>query len=237
MGSSQALAVSVFGTMMCRNDLQLLTKVLDNNGHPLLLGFVLEGQPEHPFDYRVTALNEPRPTQVDLFLPCQKGNVAVECKFWESELEPCSQVAKECNGNYSAQPGRTPGQRCALTEKRIAYWNYIPRLFHWRADVDYKPCPIWKPFQLIRNVLAAAIDPSGKKVWGQPTAVLVYDARNPAFAPGGKIYEQFQRVQAALCGPANFKRTTWQAIAGALTEQGGYNDLLAWLDKKYGIKP
>ena len=101
MGSSQALAVSVFGTMMCRNDLQLLTKVLDNNGHPLLPGFVLEGQPEHPFDYWVTALNEPRPTQVDLFLHYQKGKVAIECKFWESESGPCSQVSDECNGNYS----------------------------------------------------------------------------------------------------------------------------------------
>jgi len=67
--------------------------------------------------------------------------------------------------------------------------------------------------------------------------VLVYDANNPAFALGGKVDEQFQAVQAALQGSANLKRTTWQAIAGVLLERGGYEDLIAWSDEKYGITP
>jgi hypothetical protein len=237
MGSSQAMAVSVFGTMMKRGGLSLLNEVPDEHGLPLLPGFVLAGQLE--FDYRVTTLNElRRPTQVDLFLPGQHGHVAVECKLWERELSPCSQVTThQCNGDYTPQPGRAQGQRCTLTEKGISYWGYIPQLFHWRPDLDHFPCPIWKPYQLVRNVLAAAMDPERGQIWGEPVAVLIYDANNPAFASGGKVDEQFQAVQAALQGPATLKRTTWQAIAGGLLERGGYEDLIAWLDEKYGITP
>jgi hypothetical protein len=236
MGSSQALAVSVLGTMMKRDDLPLLAEIPDEHSRPLLPGFVLADQPE--FDYRVTTLNERRPTQVDLFLPGQNGHMAIECKLWERELGPCSQVAThQCNGDYAPQPGRAPGQRCALAEKGIAYWHYIPQLFQWRADLDHVPCPIWKPYQLVRTVLAAAVDPERGQIWGQPVAILVYDANNPAFAPGGKVDEQFRAVQAALRGPAALKRTTWQAIAGALLQRGRYDDLLVWLDEKYGIAP
>lgn len=236
MGSSQALAVSVFGTMIRHDDLMLLTEVPDDDGRPLLPNFVAAGDPE--FDYRVMVLDEPRPTQVDLFLPGRNGHVAIECKFWERELSPCSQVTThQCTGDYAPQPGRAPGQRCALTEKGIAYWHYIPQLFHWRNDLDHQPCPIWKPYQLVRNVLAAAVDPEQREVRGQPAAVLVYDANNPAFAPGGKIDEQFKTVQAALLGPATLRRTTWQVIATILAGQGRYDDLLAWVDEKYGITP
>lgn len=236
MGSSQALAVSVFGTMIKRDGLSLLNEVPDEHNHPLLPGFTLADQPE--FDYQVTTLNEPRPTQVDLFLPGQRGHVAVECKLWERELSPCSQVATyQCNGNYASQPGCAPGQRCALTEKGIAYWHYIPQLFRWRADLDHFPCPIWKPYQLVRNLLAAAVNPETGQIWGQPVAILVYDANNPAFTLDEKIDGHFQAVQAALQGPATLRRTTWQAIVGVLLERSGYEDLITWLDEKYGITP
>jgi hypothetical protein len=236
MGSSQALAVSVFGTMIKRGDLPLLAQVSDEHGQPLLPRFELAGQPE--FDYSVITLNEPRPTRVDLFLPGQRGQVAIECKLWEPELTPCSQVATHrCNGNYVHQAGRTPGQRCALTERGIAYWHYIPQLFHWPADQDHFPCPIWRPYQLVRNLLAATVDPERGWIWGQPTAILVYDANNPAFAPGGKVDEAFRTVQAALQGPVVLRRTKWQATAKVLSVKGGYEDLLEWLEEKYGIVP
>jgi hypothetical protein len=59
------------------------------------------------------------------------------------------------------------------------------------------------------NLLTAVIDLQRRRIRGQPVAVLVYDANNPAFAPGGKVDEHFQTVQAALQGPALLKRTTW----------------------------
>ncbi len=241
MGSSQALAVSVFGTMIERGDAALLTKIPDEHGVPLLSGFVPIDDPE--LEHRVTALNEPMPTQVDLFLRGQRGDVAIECKLWEGSLGPCSQIRKRkrkrpsCDGTYAYQAGRKAGQRCALTEKGIRYWEYIPHLFHWSADRDYCPCPICRPYQLVRNVLAAAADDDTHKANSQSVAILLCDASNPATAPRGRIYKQYQAVQAALWQPSVLKRATWQALAGFLRERGGYDDLIAWLDEKYGIKP
>lgn len=224
MGSSQALAVSVFGLVLDRGDLSLLCEVLDELGL-LLPGFVPAGEPE--FDYKVKSLHEPRPTQVDLFLPGQSGNIAIECKLWEDRLSPCSQVPEDCNGSYA--------QHCTLTENGTKYWQYIPQLFTWRANLEYKPCPIWKPYQLVRNVLAAAVDPKTGNVWGNSMAVLVHDANNPACGSGGLIDEEYRAVEDALQGLATLKRTTWQAVAGVLLAKGGYEDLLAWLEEKYRI--
>ena len=121
------------------------------------------------------------------------------------------------------------------SEKGIAYWQYIPQLFTWQANQDHSPCPIWKPYQLVRNVLAAAVDPGESEVWGQPVTVLVYDANNPACGPSGRIDKRYRDVEAALQGPATLKRTTWQAVAGMLAARGGYKELLVWLEEKYGI--
>ena len=239
MGSSQALAASVFGTLIERGDASLLTDIPDEHGVPLLSGFVPTGEPE--LEHRVTSLHEPRPTQVDLFLRGQPGNLAIECKLWEGSLSPCSQIKKgkrpSCDGTYAYQAGRKPGQRCALTEKGIRYWEHIPHLFHWSADRDYDPCPICAPYQLVRNVLAAAVDEDTRRVNSQWDAILLCDARNPATAPGGRIHNQYRDVRAALGRPSALRRATWQALAGALRERGGYDDLLTWLDDKYGIVP
>lgn len=232
MFSSQALTVSVFSTLMQRQDLHLLNDVQDDEGDSLLR-FVLDGTPV--FDYAVKMLNEPTPTRVDFFLPGKNGNIAIECKLAEREFGACSQVRTgRCNGNYAEQPGRKRGERCYLTEIGVDYWKHIPKLFSWKKEDEYAPCPIWKPYQLVRNVLAAAIS-SSKQVWGQPIAVLLYDARNPVFTGGGEADELFKGVQRALDGLVALKRTTWQAIASVLLKHGGYDDLLTWLDEKYGI--
>jgi len=73
-------------------------------------------------------------------------------------------------------------------------------------------------------------------VFDQATAVLIYDSRNPAFAPGGKVDYLFREVQGALEGSASLKRATWQSTVAALNEQGGYEGLLNWLVEKYGIQ-
>lgn len=70
----------------------------------------------------------------------------------------------------------------------------------------------------------------------QPTAVLIYDSRNPAFAPGGKIDSLFREVLGALEGSASLKRATWQSIVARLNERGGYAGLINWMVEKYGIQ-
>jgi len=90
--------------------------------------------------------------------------------------------------------------------------------------------------QLVRNILAASVDPQTGEASSKPTAVLIYDSRNPAFAPGGKADYLFREVQGALEGPASLKRATWQSTVAALDEQGGYEGVLNWLVEKYGIQ-
>lgn len=224
MASSQALAVSVFGTMLKRGDLLLLADMPDENGQPLLLDSVLAGEP--CFDYQVTTLNEPTPTSVDLFLPGRNGHVAIECKLMEREVGPCSRVPKFCDGDY------VPGE-CWLTQRGVAYWKHIPKLFIWDAHRPQHPCPIRRPYQLVRTLLAAAIDEQGQ-VYGRPTGLLVYEANNPFFADGQEA-DLFHKVQAVVKQPTTLKRISWQTIARALETQGRYRDLLDYLEEKYGI--
>ena len=224
MASSQALAVSVFGTMLKRGDLLLLADLSDRNGQPLLPDLILAGEPV--FDYRVTTLNERTPTSVDLFLPGRNGHVAIECKLMEREVGHCSRVPNFCNGEY------TPAG-CWLTRRGVAYWQHIPKLFAWDAQRPQSPCPIRRPYQLVRTLLAAAIDEQGQ-VYGRPTALLVYDANNPFFAEGREA-RLFHEVQAAITPPTVLKRVSWQTIARALEAQGRYGDLLGYLEDKYGI--
>lgn len=224
MASSQALAVSVLGTMLKRGDLLLLAELPDETGQPLLPGFTLAGEPV--FDYRVTTLNERTRTSVDLFLPGQNGHVAIECKLMEREIGACSRVPRFCNGEH------VPGE-CWLTQRGVAYWKHIPKLFQWDAHRPQRPCPIRRPYQLVRTLLAAAIDEQGR-VYGHPTALLVYDANHPFFADGREA-EVFRKIQTAIRPPVALKRISWQAIARALEAQGRYRDLLDYLEEKYGI--
>ena len=138
MISSQAFTVSVFGTIIQRDDLCLLNDIQDDSGEPLQV-LRLDGKPE--FDYPANTLNEPILTQVDLFILGIKGNVAIECKLTEQKVGSCAQVTKgECNGSYTEQTGRKPGERRYLIEIGGDYWKYIPELFSWRNDTDYIIC-------------------------------------------------------------------------------------------------
>lgn len=66
---------------------------------------------------------------------------------------------------------------------------------------------------------------------------LVYDALNPAFQPGGTGDHQYRATARALKARAQLHRTTWQRAAESLVVRGGYDDLLSWLNEKYGIEP
>ena len=224
MASSQALTVSVFGIMLRRGDLSLLAGMRAENGQPLLPDYIPVGEPV--FDYPVTTLNERTSTSVDLFLKGRNGHVAIECKLMEYKVGPCSRVPRFCEGNY------VPGE-CWLDQRGMAYWQHIPKIFAWGRSQNHSPCPIHRPYQLVRTLLAAAIDDRGQ-VYGYPTGLLVYDANNPRFAVGREA-ELFHEVKAVVKPPAAFRRISWQAIARALRIHGRYQDLLDYLEEKYGI--
>jgi len=136
------------------------------------------------------------------------------------------------DGTYTRQRGRR--DRCALTERGIAYWQYIPKLLTWPAGTDMQPCPLRSTYQLVRNILAACVRRNGLLDLAAHAALL-YDARNPEFAEGGKGYLAWLAVRSALKNPALLRRCTWQELVACLRP----DDELTWLTEalrsKYGL--
>ena len=55
--------------------------------------------------------------------------------------------------------------------------------------------------------------------------MLLYDARNPVFAEGGKGYLAWQTVRSTLKNPVLLRRCTWQELVTCLRQ----DDELDWL--------
>src|SRR5262249_38498788 len=151
----------------------------------------LEGPGPAAWDVRledpITHLGEPTSTSVDVLF--RNGRrIAVECKFAEEAFGACSRPSlaptdgRHCDGTYTIQGGRKA--RCSLTAIGVKYWTYVPTLFTWSAEDDHRPCPLAIPYQLVRNVLAACVSADGS-IDPAAHALVLYDARNPAFQGGG----------------------------------------------------
>jgi len=240
MSSSQALAQSVFGNLKLYDRLDLLSDLTDESGEPLF-GKVVLNPASFKLEYAVDYLGEPRRTSLDALID---GNyrVAVECKLTEQEVGQCSRPKlKEngpnyeqcCNGTYSIQKGRK--SRCSLTEIGVKYWDYIPRVFKWRDNIDLDPCPVCKNYQLIRNVLSICVSRDFTLSLDNGHVVLIYDERNPAFNLGGYGFKAYEQTREALIEPRLLKRCSWQQIASRIRSVGGLSWLAEGLEKKYGI--
>ena len=167
--SSQALAVSVFGTLAVHPLCQLLADEMVRE----LFGWEPEkkdGEWQTRLEVVLPAnlLREPRPTQLDVLLQNKTSAIALECKFTErgglcSQTRPLSSGKHkgliQCDGYYRKQQNPVNGKwsRCALSAKKIRYWTYVPKYFDWVNDTDHEPCPFADTaYQYMRNALAAA---------------------------------------------------------------------------------
>ena len=190
--SSQALAIDVFGTIKTSADRDTILDAIAQTiglptGGPWAMS--LEWVP------RPSLLNEPRPTQVDVYAENPQSVILFECQFTEQDGGPCSQTVKRngsipCNGNYvqpiNERSDRT--RRCALTEKGIQYWDIIPKVFHLDAQTDYQPCPFAGPtYQWMRNLVVAYKVARQKNK--QPAVVIVY-ANSPGLPMAQKVRSQ-----------------------------------------------
>lgn len=241
--SSQALAQSVFGSISAFGRLNLLEQITAEDERPAF--FTESGAWELELEYEVGTLGEPRPTSVDVMLNRPNQQIAIECKFMESEFGTCSRPrlrpsdvsysAQYCDGNYRAQGRRV--ERCALTAIGVQYWDHLPKLFDWPADRDHSPCPFGNVYQLARNALAAVVKPDGTIDTDRGHALIVYDARNPAFQAGGVADKQWEATLAACLVPGLMRRISWQRLLRFIAAEPDLTWLVDGLREKYGLAP
>jgi hypothetical protein len=245
MRSSQALAWSVFANLKASDRVDLLSLLSDDRGLPLL-------GPSAPdrldLEHQVGHLGEPQPTSLDAMATWRTPDgayvVAIECKLTETEVGACSRPRLQpsdgaryerthCDGTHRRQKGRA--ERCALSTVGVRYWQHVPSLFRWPADQDIRPCPLDATYQLVRNVLAACVRPDGVADARFGHAVLLYDARNPHFAPGGQARQAVDSVHGALRNSACLRLGTWQEVVRALADDPDLSWLAVELAAKYGF--
>lgn len=241
MKSSQALAQSVFANLKAAGKLNLLAGLQGDDGKPIFFRRPV-GEYRLSLDQPISYLGEPRPTSVDVFLDGPNA-VAIECKLTEAEVGTCSRPRLRpgeanyerdyCDGHYRRQRDRSG--RCPLSAAGALYWRYVPSLFKWTDDIDHLPCPLRDTYQLVRNVLAACVRPDGSLAPDGGHAVLLYDARNPQFRPGGRGYAAYAAVRQGLRQPALLQLCTWQQVTTAIRQ----DPQLVWLGEalaqKYGL--
>jgi hypothetical protein len=236
MNSSQALAQSVFANLQHHGRLDILARVLDDDGQPVFFtspparaSFTMEARP--------LRLGEPSPTSVDVFID-DATRIAVECKFTEPDIGTCSRPdlletdPDVCDGSYSLRGDGTA--RCPLTSAGVRYWDHLPGLFGWDAARDHDVCPTRSRYQLARNLLAATVR-DGRVDLDAGLAVLVYDERNPAFQPGGAGFTAWRGTRAELLRPSVLRRASWQQIVGAMRWEPGWRWLTDELTARYGL--
>jgi hypothetical protein len=194
-------------------------------------------------------LCEPRPTQVDAIAFGQCAILVFECKFTEGGGR-CTQPnrigkgdhrgLRQCNGTYALQvnPVNKKKARCALTRKRVKYWEHIPRIFGLNAERDHRPCPFQgDAYQWMRNiVLADAL----AFAYDMPSAVIAAYADAPGFATakkvraGGLPHQALSGAQLVI--PMSIQSIV--ALAQSLTDDPKtWSGLAAWVERKITSVP
>ena len=242
--SSQALAIDVFGTIKTSPDRDtILDAIAQTIGLPtggpwaITLEWVV----------RRSLLNEPSPTQVDVYAESPRSVILFECKFTEQDGGACSQTVKRndsipCNGKYVQQFNHRNDMtsRCALSGKGIQYWDIIPKVFHLDAEADYQPCPFAGPaYQWMRNLVVAYKVARQKNK--QPAVILVY-ADSPDLPMPKKIKSQAwteftqtvrqDQVPLHVRSYQEMLALAQEASRHGSGEQGVWKELNEWVNRK-----
>ncbi|MDH5429139.1 MAG: hypothetical protein OEY57_13325 [Nitrospirota bacterium] len=175
--SSQAMAIDIFGTIKTSANQDAIMDALAQT-----LGLPTGGPWDITLEWaaRSSLLNEPSPTQVDVYAESPQSIMVFECTLAEPDGGACPQTmkrkgAESCDGNYEengTQEQDLTG-RCVLSDKGIQYWDIIPKAFHLEAEAEYQPCPFaGSSYQWMRKLVVAY--KVGRQKNKQPAVVMVY---------------------------------------------------------------
>jgi hypothetical protein len=117
----------------------------------------------------------------------------------------------------------------------VRYWNHFPQLFSWDSATDRRPCSLVDTYQLARNILAACVTPDQRVDTANAHALVIYDARNPAYQVGGGANRQWLRVKGALRNPENLRSCSWQTLISHLSRDPEMHWMVDALNTKYGL--
>jgi hypothetical protein len=178
--SSQAIVLDVWGCIMESQYKDLIINILfdlDEKDWKIDFEYVDEDNVTHLnetyyFDKTKNELIDAR-TRIDVLLTSANIIILTESKFIESNDDNCSQCYKNCSGNYMVEPcfyqKRTAS--CAFSGKTlyrkpnpIKYWDYIPLIYSLDKGKNYKPCPFYDQYQIMRNMcLGKALEKKTRK--------------------------------------------------------------------------
>lgn len=248
--SSQALAIDLFGTL----------RQAPQEERDAILGAIAQRfalPPAGPWsveleweDKENRLCESGKQSQVDALATSPLAVICFECKFTESDGGCCSQVLpissgkhagkKQCNGRYELQVNPVKGterSRCALTAKRIRYWEVVPEVFRLDPGQDYAPCPFKGPwYQWMRNlVLAHELGlPEGRK----STFVVVYANDKDLPFPAVLSTKQWKRLLGLVrSDKVGLHVMSFQEVLSLARERAGgtsavWRDLEEWIRRK-----
>ena len=102
-------------------------------------------------------------------------------------------------------------------------------------DENHSICPVRSTYQLVRNILAAMVSANGKLEPEKGHALVLYDARNPAFHEGGDAFKAFMNTRDGLIDTTLLRKCSWQHLISQLSSRDKLQWLLSELKNKYGI--
>lgn len=241
--SSQALAIDVFGTLKVAPERHAIFDRIAAS-----LGCSTGGPWEVELEWLdpTNRLGEPRKTQVDAVARSPRALLFFECKFTETDGGICSQTntnkrvngphLAQCDGHYREQVNPINGvrSRCALSGKKIRYWELIPELFSLDPEGTYSPCPFAGPwYQWMRN-LALCRETASEYRLNAGFVVVYVEAPTLPF-PKVLASDEWQRFAASV-NRAAVQLTTLsyqKLLAGACECHGGvWKQLDAWVTGK-----
>jgi hypothetical protein len=243
--SSQALSIDVFGTLKVHPRRAAVLDALAEQ-----LGLPAGGPWQVALEWHDpgNVLAEKQPTWVDAMARSPQALILFECKFTESDGGSCSQTkpiatgqrrgTRQCNGDYRLQPNPANGKlaRCALTAKKVRYWDVIPEVFGYESALDHAPCPFAGPwFQWMRNLTTCAAVSREQQL--RPAFVVVY-ADGPGLPMAARVRgAEWQWLEARI-NPAvvKFQAISYQALLDlAQASAPGdpiWPELAAWVARK-----
>ncbi|MCE1245451.1 MAG: hypothetical protein LWY06_02275 [Firmicutes bacterium] len=239
MKSSQALAQSFFANMEIYNNLCILSDLADGDGIPLFENLNWKSNNfRMELEKEVNSLGEPRPTSIDVFFDDGEYRIAIECKLSEDNIGFCSRPGLKqsesnyCDGSYKRQKGRK--NRCSLSEENIKYWDFIPEIFSWKEQNDLTPCPLYKTYQLSRNILSVCVKDKKCSV-ENGHVIMIYDENNPSFQSKGSGMDSFRETTKSLNRNTLLRKCSWQRILGHIRGKGILPQLTRKIGQKYGF--